>query len=228
MSLCLAQHGFFSPKAIGNRIKSKGLQKLRWYCEMCNKQCRDENGFKCHCMSEAHMQQMLLVAENPDIYVDRYSDDFVRAFLAQLKRTKGTTRVAASHFYNEYIADKEHVHMNATRWERLTDVIMYMGKEGHCVVDETPKGWCASSFAPLHPALAARRGRCVRGVSAVCPRCVRGVSAWLWLGDPPGTNAALPSGKAKQSMERGQPADKGHGARKVSCAASRVWQARQS
>ena len=33
---------FLSPKAIGNRIKSKGLQKLRWYCQMCQKQCRDE------------------------------------------------------------------------------------------------------------------------------------------------------------------------------------------
>ncbi|KAI1239519.1 hypothetical protein IHE44_0012644 [Lamprotornis superbus] len=31
-----------NPKAIANRIKSKGLQKLRWYCQMCQKQCRDE------------------------------------------------------------------------------------------------------------------------------------------------------------------------------------------
>jgi hypothetical protein len=34
--------GFLTPKAIANRIKSKGLQKLRWYCQMCEKQCRDE------------------------------------------------------------------------------------------------------------------------------------------------------------------------------------------
>lgn len=33
---------------IANRIKAKGLQKLRWYCQLCAKQCRDENGFKCH------------------------------------------------------------------------------------------------------------------------------------------------------------------------------------
>ena len=38
--------GFLTPKAIANRIKAKGLQKLRWYCQMCQKQCRDENGFK--------------------------------------------------------------------------------------------------------------------------------------------------------------------------------------
>lgn len=34
--------GFLTPKAIGNRIKAKGLQKLRWYCQTCQKQCRDE------------------------------------------------------------------------------------------------------------------------------------------------------------------------------------------
>ena len=36
------------PKWLANKMKSKGLQKLRWYCQMCEKQCRDENGFKCH------------------------------------------------------------------------------------------------------------------------------------------------------------------------------------
>ena len=38
----MGKHGFLTPKAIANRIKSKGLQKLRWYCQMCQKQCRDE------------------------------------------------------------------------------------------------------------------------------------------------------------------------------------------
>jgi hypothetical protein len=38
----MGKHDFFSPKAIANRQKSKGLQKLRWYCELCQKQCRDE------------------------------------------------------------------------------------------------------------------------------------------------------------------------------------------
>lgn len=43
-----------STKAIGNKIKSKGLGRLRWFCQACEKQCRDENGFKCHTMTEAH------------------------------------------------------------------------------------------------------------------------------------------------------------------------------
>ena len=51
---------------IGNRIKSKGLQKLRWYCQMCQKQCRDENGFKCHLTSESHKRQMMVLGEDPE------------------------------------------------------------------------------------------------------------------------------------------------------------------
>jgi DNA/RNA-binding protein KIN17 len=38
--------GFLTPKAISNRIKAKGLQKLRWYCQSCQKQCRDEVSFR--------------------------------------------------------------------------------------------------------------------------------------------------------------------------------------
>lgn len=38
----MGKHEPNSPKAIANRIKSKGLQKLRWYCQMCQKQCRDQ------------------------------------------------------------------------------------------------------------------------------------------------------------------------------------------
>ena len=38
----MGKSDFLTPKAIANRIKSKGLQKLRWYCQMCQKQCRDE------------------------------------------------------------------------------------------------------------------------------------------------------------------------------------------
>jgi len=31
--------------------------------------------------------------------------------------------------------------MNSTQWETLTDFVKWLGKEGHCVVDETEKGW---------------------------------------------------------------------------------------
>ncbi|CAB1421824.1 unnamed protein product [Pleuronectes platessa] len=132
---------FLSPKAIGNRIKSKGLQKLRWYCQMCQKQCRDENGFKCHCLSESHQRQLLLASEDPNKFMDFFSDEFKKGFLELLSRRFGTKRVQNNIVYNEYISDREHVHMNSTQWETLTDFTKWIGREGFCKVDETPKGW---------------------------------------------------------------------------------------
>lgn len=69
---------------IGNRIKAKGLQKLRWYCQMCQKQCRDENGFKCHLSSDAHRRQMEVFGQNPGRVIDGYSEEFHRTFIEHL------------------------------------------------------------------------------------------------------------------------------------------------
>ncbi len=108
---------------------------------MCNKQCRDQNGFKCHISSESHQRQLLIFAENPGKFLYDFSKEFETGFMSQLKRMHGTKRVEANKVYQEYIADKEHIHMNATRWTTLTGFVMYLGRTGKCVVDETEKGW---------------------------------------------------------------------------------------
>ncbi|XP_078483035.1 DNA/RNA-binding protein KIN17-like [Ciona intestinalis] len=133
--------GFLTAKAIGNRIKSKGLQKLRWYCQMCQKQCRDENGFKCHCMSEAHQRQLLIAGENPGAFHSFFSSSFFKDFMQLLKTRFGTKRVHNNIVYNEYISHKEHIHMNSTKWVTLTAFTKWLGREGHCKVDQTEKGW---------------------------------------------------------------------------------------
>ena len=69
---------------IGNRIKAKGLGQLRWYCQMCQKQCRDENGFKCHLTSDAHRRQMEVFGQNPGRVIDGYSHEFHRTFIEHL------------------------------------------------------------------------------------------------------------------------------------------------
>uniref|UniRef100_A0A915PYB3 DNA/RNA-binding protein Kin17 WH-like domain-containing protein n=1 Tax=Setaria digitata TaxID=48799 RepID=A0A915PYB3_9BILA len=130
-----------TPKEIANRCKSKGLQKLRWFCQMCKKQCRDQNGFKCHLTSETHQRQLLLFAENPDIYLREYSQEFENNFLKVLRSTFGTKRVRANEVYQEYIRDKMHTHMNSTKWHTLTNFVIYLGKSGKCHVDQTEKGW---------------------------------------------------------------------------------------
>ena len=130
-----------TPKYLANKMKSKGLQKLRWYCQMCQKQCRDQNGFKCHTQSESHQRQLLIFAENPGKFLGSFSHEFERDFMHLLKRSHGTKRVKANRVYQEYIADKEHVHMNATKWETLTGFIHYLGRTGKVVVDESEEGW---------------------------------------------------------------------------------------
>ena len=134
-----------TPKAIANQQKSKGLQRLRWYCQVCEKQCRDENEFKCHVQSEAHVRQMLLVGENAHRHVANYSRQFMGDFLQLLRTTHGEKRVNANHFYaSQYIANKNHVHMNATRWKTLTEFITFLGYSGICKVENTEKGWFIS------------------------------------------------------------------------------------
>ncbi|XP_035676956.1 DNA/RNA-binding protein KIN17-like [Branchiostoma floridae] len=133
--------GFLSPKSISNRIKAKGLQKLRWYCQMCQKQCRDENGFKCHTTSESHQRQLLLFAESPDKFLDYFSQEFLNGYLELLRRRFGDKRVHCNIVYNEYIQDRDHTHMNSTQWLTLTDFVKWMGREGYCKVDHTEKGW---------------------------------------------------------------------------------------
>jgi len=158
--------GFMTPKDIANRMKAKGLQKLRWYCQMCQKQCRDEvrlfyrisyqskeninlsflsfhfkNGFKCHTMSESHQRQLLLFADNSSKFMDEFSREFNTEYLNTLKRRFGTKRVSANIVYQELIADRNHIHMNATKWLTLTDYVQYLGRQGHCIVDQTEKGW---------------------------------------------------------------------------------------
>ncbi|KAI9826895.1 MAG: hypothetical protein M1832_005834 [Thelocarpon impressellum] len=129
-----------STKFLNNKLKSKGLQRLRWYCQVCERQMRDENGFKCHTQSESHVRQMLLVGEDPRKAINDYSAQFQRDFLQLLRTSHGEKKVNVNHFYNEYIANKEHVHMNATRWPSLTEYAKHLGREGICRVEEAERG----------------------------------------------------------------------------------------
>ncbi|GIK05287.1 hypothetical protein Aspvir_009391 [Aspergillus viridinutans] len=129
-----------STKAISNKIKSKGLGRLRWYCQACQRQMRDENGFKCHVQSESHVRQMLLIGEDPKKHIEEFSREFMNNFVNTLKTTHGEKKVHVNQFYQQVIADKEHIHMNATKWKSLTQFAAHLGREGICRVEETEKG----------------------------------------------------------------------------------------
>jgi DNA/RNA-binding protein KIN17 len=110
---------------------------------------RDENGFKMHTQSESHVRQMLLVGEDPKKYINDYSNQFQRDFLQLLRTSHGEKPVHMNNFYQEYISNKEHIHMNATKWPSLTEWAKFLGREGICRVEETDKGiqiaWIDSS-----------------------------------------------------------------------------------
>jgi len=84
---------------------------------------------------------MKLFAENPDEMITTFSANFEGGFLEQLSRFHGTKKVLANRIYAEYISNKEHVHMNSTRWSTLGDFVKYLGKESKCVVEECDEGW---------------------------------------------------------------------------------------
>lgn len=128
-----------STKWVANKMKSKGLQRLRWWCEPCQKQCRDANGFKCHVQSETHARQIATVGEDPRKYINGFSNDFQRDFVSLLRTAHNEKWISANKFYNEYIRDKEHVHMNATKWSSLTEFTKHLGREGICHVKEDEK-----------------------------------------------------------------------------------------
>ncbi|OSC97485.1 hypothetical protein PYCCODRAFT_1447962 [Trametes coccinea BRFM310] len=130
-----------TPKFIANKMKAKGLQRLRWYCQICEKQCRDENGFKCHTQSESHLRQMLVVGESAGKHIADFSSQFQHDFVQLLSRRFGTKRVKANTVYQEFIQDRNHLHMNATRWVTLTEFVKHLGRTGVARVDETEKGW---------------------------------------------------------------------------------------
>ncbi len=129
-----------SVKHLSNQMKSKGLQRLRWFCQICEKQCRDENGFKCHVNSESHVRNMQVVGANANSVINDYSRQFQSDFLKLLRTAHGEKMIHMNHFYQEYISDKMHIHMNATKWPSLTEFAKYLGREGICRIEDTEKG----------------------------------------------------------------------------------------
>jgi len=124
---------------------------------MCEKQCRDENGFKCHLSSEAHARQMALFGEDPARAVASFSDQFQASFLDLMRTRHPASRVDSQIVYNELVADRGHIHMNATVWHTLTDFVKHLGRAGLCRVDQDDKGhwWVALAAADAAAASAA-------------------------------------------------------------------------
>jgi DNA/RNA-binding protein KIN17 len=124
-----------STKHISNQMKQKGLTRLRWYCQTCEKACRDENGFKCHVMSESHVRNIQAFGDDARKVIQQNSNQFLSDFIKLLRTSHGEKKVDANHFYQEYIRDRHHMHQNATKWASLTEIVKHLGREGICRVE---------------------------------------------------------------------------------------------
>lgn len=101
---------------------------------------RDENAFKMHCQSESHSRKALAAGENFKEVQEDFSQAFLRDFIQLLKTGHREKEIHINRFYQEYIANKEAVHMNATKWSSLTEFAKYLGREGICRVEERDDG----------------------------------------------------------------------------------------
>lgn len=129
---------FGSAKFQAKQLKASGLQKLKYYCQLCLKQCRDANGFKNHLSSPSHTGRISNLSKDGKVasVLGGYLATFEREFLRLLRINHGTKRINANKFYQEYILnDKNHVHMNATRWGSLTSFVKHLGLLGKIRVD---------------------------------------------------------------------------------------------
>lgn len=121
------------------QLKASGLQKLKFFCQICEKQCRDANGFKNHLSSPSHQGRIQELSETGKgrAVIEEYSLDFQRDFLRLLKVNHGTKKVNANKFYQEYILnDRNHVHMNSTKWNSLTAFVKHLGRNGLVRVEQ--------------------------------------------------------------------------------------------
>lgn len=66
---------------------------------------------------------MRLFKEDPDKYIDEYSNEFEDSYIDILKKKYQNKKVLANQVYQDYIRNPIHTHMNATRWTTLTGFV---------------------------------------------------------------------------------------------------------
>ena len=61
------------------------------------------------------MRQMVIFGQSGGKIVEEYSREFEKTFLQHFRTAHKNSRIAANVIYNEFIADRNHVHMNSTK-----------------------------------------------------------------------------------------------------------------
>jgi DNA/RNA-binding protein KIN17 len=114
------------PKVIAKKMKYGHLQKLKWYCEICQHQSNDEQSYRQHVQCEKHRLMMVHFRSNKDSVLKSNSHIFECTFMDVLRRRFPNREVPANVVYTQVIRDKNHVHMNSTRWESVHGFCMHL------------------------------------------------------------------------------------------------------
>lgn len=107
----------------------KRLSKLKYFCQICSKQCRDANGYKCHMPSETHKKQFALYVQNSNELIPQLSEQFQERFLIELEDGRASWLVA-NEVYSGIVRDPDHVHLKSTKWATLTDFLRDIESQG--------------------------------------------------------------------------------------------------
>mmetsp|Transcript_2980 Transcript_2980/g.3879 ORF Transcript_2980/g.3879 Transcript_2980/m.3879 type:complete len:390 (-) Transcript_2980:113-1282(-) len=147
-----------TPKWISTQWKKKGLNKLRWYCGLCNVSCRDANGFQLHLAHENHLRREIEASERRKVQdtesryqADAYSEAFERSMLRYLVRYKLGQRVRAHEAYRAVNPDdRPHAIMAQTCWGTLGRFVVDLRDRGEIEAWRDDDGWilCLSQGAP--------------------------------------------------------------------------------
>ncbi|KAJ9458690.1 KIN17-like protein [Diplonema papillatum] len=108
------------------------LGQEKFWCQMCQKQCKDKRGFEDHCNGQAHAAAMSLFAKEPEKYLEEFSSRFEEQFMEVLKERYGDSRTKITLVYAIYCAnpDPERVRLNGTRWATVGEFAQYLEKTG--------------------------------------------------------------------------------------------------
>ena len=112
------------------------MNSSKYFCKICRRQCNDKDGFKCHLNSNWHKKNNEIYMKNPELYIEKYSDELKYGFLDVLKRKDENNFYSVKQLYSEYIRMRDSIGLNSSKWENLTDFVHDLEKEKLIIINE--------------------------------------------------------------------------------------------
>lgn len=118
----------FFKKSLKQSKRPRCLKKLKFFCQMCEKQCEDQVISIIKEWVQTPLCYRIPPTPNSPIrgksrplhqsilrVISFFNREFEHDFLENLRRRYGENPIVANQFYQDFIKDPSHVHMNATK-----------------------------------------------------------------------------------------------------------------